>query len=66
MTWVKKQVKHGISDGADVIAQAHANGFKVLLGALGSKSQLASNFDGYVNVFAEYVGHLAQIGSGRH
>ncbi|MYD10190.1 MAG: hypothetical protein F4X02_09115 [Chloroflexi bacterium] len=63
MTWIKKQVRHGISDGGDVIAQAKANGFKVLLGALGNKSQLASNFDGYVNVFAEYVAHLASLGA---
>lgn len=63
MTWVKKQVRHGISDGRDVIAQAHANGFKVLLGALGSKAQLASNFDGYVAQFAEYVAHLARLGA---
>lgn len=63
MTWVKKQVRHGISDGRDTIAQAHAQGFKVLLGALGSKSQLASNFDGYVAEFAEYVAHLARLGA---
>ncbi len=63
MTWVKKQVRHGISDGRDVIGQAHSNGFKILLGALGSKEQLASNFDGYVAQFAEYVAHLASLGA---
>ena len=63
MTWVKKQVKHGISDGRDIIAQAHAQGFKVLLGALGDKNQLANNFDGYVATFAEYVAHLASLGA---
>ena len=63
MTWIKKQVRHGISDGRDVIAQAHAQGFKVLLGALGSKDRLASDFDGYVAEFAEYVAFLAQNGA---
>ena len=63
MTWVKKQVRHGISNGKDVIAQAHAQGFKVLLGALGSKNELASNFDGYVAKFAEYVAFLASNGA---
>ena len=63
MTWIKKQVRHGISDGRDVIAQAHAQGFKVLLGALGNKNSLASDFEGYVQVFAEYVAHLASLGA---
>lgn len=63
MTWVKKQVRHGASDGRDVIAQAHANGFKVLLGALGNKNNLASNFDGYVAEFAKYVAFLAANGA---
>lgn len=63
MTWIKKQVRHGISDGRDVIAQAHGQGFKVLLGALGNKNSLASDFEGYVKVFAEYVAHLARLGA---
>ena len=63
MTWVKKQVKHGESDGRDVINQAHANGFKVLLGALGNKDRLAQDFDGYVAEFAKYVAFLAQLGA---
>ena len=63
MTWVKKQVRHGISDGRDVIAQAHAQGFKVLLGALGDKNRLASDFDNYVSEFAQYVAFLAENGA---
>ena len=42
MTWVKKQVHYGLSDGKDLIEQAHAQGYKVLLGALGDKNQLAN------------------------
>ena len=63
MTWVKKQVTHGISDGAGIIAAARAQGFKVLLGALGSKDRLRDNFDGYVAEFAQYVGFLAGQGA---
>ena len=63
MTWVKKQVKFGVSDGRDLINQAKAQGFKVLLGALGDKNALANDFDGYVAGFAEYVGFLASNGA---
>ena len=63
MTWVKKQVTFGISDGKDLIEAAHAQGYKVLLGALGNKNSLASDFDGYVADFAEYVAYLAELGA---
>ena len=63
MTWVKKQVRHGHSDGKDLIAAAHGNGLKVVLGALGNKQRLADNFDGYVPEFAQYVGYLASLGA---
>ena len=63
MTWVKKQVQYGISDGKDFIKDAHALGYKVLLGALGDKNDLAADFDGYVAKFAEYVGYLASLGA---
>ena len=63
MTWVKKQVTHGVSDGAGIIAAAKNQGFKVLLGALGSKQRLAANFDGYVAEYAQYLGFLAGQGA---
>ena len=63
MTWVKKQVTYGISDGKDLIDAAHAKGYKVLLGAKGDKNSLASDFDGYVAKFAEYVAFLAELGA---
>ena len=63
MTWVKKQVTHGVSDGRDVIGWANSNGFRVLLGALGDKNKLAANFDGYIAEFAAYVGFLASNGA---
>ena len=63
MTWVKKQVKFGISDGKDLIEAAHAQGYKVLLGAIGDKDRLANDFDAHVAEFTEYVAYLAQIGA---
>ena len=63
MTWVKKQVIHGINDGAGIIPAAHGQDFKVLLGAKGNKGALANDFNGYVAQFAEYVAHLARQGA---
>ena len=63
MTWVKKQVQFGISDGKDLIEAAHAQGYKVMLGALGDKNRLAQDFDGYVVAFADYVAYLAELGA---
>ncbi len=63
MTWVKKQVRHGISDGAGIIGAAKAQGFKVLLGALGQKNKLANNFDAYIDEYAKYVALLASQGA---
>ena len=63
MTWVKKQVHYGISDGKELIDQAHALGLKVLLGAVGDKNRLAADFDGYVAEFAKYAAFLAELGA---
>ena len=63
MTWVKKQVQYGISDGKDLIEKAHAEGFKVMLGAKGDKNQLGADMDSYIANFAEYVAYLAELGA---
>ncbi len=63
MTWVKKQVKYGESDGRDLIEAAHARGYKVLLGAKGDKNHLVNNFEQFVVDFAEYVAFLASNGA---
>lgn len=63
MTWVKKQVQYGITDGRDLIEAAHAQGYKVLLGAKGDKNRLVDDFEGYVADFAEYVAFLARNGA---
>ena len=65
MTWVKKQLRleNGIDTGISLIKAAHANGFKILLGVIGDKNALASDFDGYVGRFAQFVGQLASSGA---
>ncbi|MDE2776773.1 MAG: hypothetical protein OXI77_12595 [Chloroflexota bacterium] len=60
MTWVKKQVIHGQSDGAGIIAAAKGQGFKVLLGAKGNRNRATD--PAYVAEFAAYVGFLASQG----
>lgn len=63
MTWVKKQVKFGENDGIGLIGEAHAQGFKVLLGALGNKDLLAGDFNGYIARYAEYLAWHARMGA---
>ena len=62
MTWVKSQLPYSASaaaTGKEWIANAHSNGFKILLSVKGDHHQLKENFDGYVNDFAQFLGKLA-------
>lgn len=67
MTWMKKQLIYNQGDGTSgaegMISQASAGGYKVLLGIIGNKDQLAANFDGYVAQYAEFVGNVAAKGA---
>ena len=65
MTWVKKQLRleNGIDTGISFINSAHAYGFKIMLGVVGDKNALASDFEGYVGRFAQFVGQLASSGA---
>ena len=65
MTWVKKQlpVEAGIAKGIEFIQSAKANNFKILLGVVGSKDALASDFNGYVAQLAAFVAELARNGA---
>lgn len=66
MTWMKKQVRHSIganaTENAGIIDSAQAAGFKVLLGVVGDKDQLGSDFDGYAADYSQYVAGLASLG----
>ncbi len=67
MTWVKKQVRYSLgadpSGVASLINAAHQNGFKILLGIVGDRTQLAAGFDSYIATFATYLGGVAALGA---
>lgn len=64
MTWVKRQIRFARgtpgSVAAGAIDQAHANGFKVLLGIVGSASDVIQ--PGYFEDYARFVGEVAALG----
>jgi len=65
MTWAKKQVRYNQGDNpgnvAGLINDAHANGFRILLGVVGDPSQV--NNGGYFEAYAGFVGGLAALGA---
>ncbi|MCY3720158.1 MAG: hypothetical protein OXG07_11455 [Anaerolineaceae bacterium] len=63
MTWMKKQVRHPGGDAGGVISAARSNGFKVLIGALGDKNQLAARGAAYMDEFAAWLGQVAAQGA---
>lgn len=66
MTWIKKQLRYNQGDGtggaAGLLAIGKDNGFKVLLGVVGDKDQLAAGGDAYINQFAAFLGDVAALG----
>jgi uncharacterized protein YraI len=64
MTWVKRQIRFqrgapgAIAAGA--IDQAHANGYKILLGIVGSAGDVMQS--GYFEDYARFVGEVAALG----
>lgn len=66
MTWMKVQIRYfpGLSPGSvsGVIAAAHANGFRILLGVVGNASDLEAGGAGYVRDFANFLGGVAALG----
>ncbi|HRL10862.1 MAG TPA: LysM peptidoglycan-binding domain-containing protein [Aggregatilineales bacterium] len=66
MTWVKFQYRFNLGDNPanvkGLIDQARGNGFKVLLGIVGDRGQLAANPGGYYQQFAQFLGGVAALG----
>ena len=60
MTWAKVQMHDG-GDASGVIAEAHANGLKILIGAVGDAGRAAD--PGYQDSFAAWLGRLAAQGA---
>ncbi len=65
MTWVKEQisVSAGVAQAVNRINNAQSNGFRILLGVVGDKNALATDFDGYVQTYAAFVAELAAAGA---
>lgn len=65
MTWVKKQVRFRPGDDpngwAGEINNAHALGFRILLGVVGSPQEVLN--PGYFDQYAAYVAGLAAVGA---
>jgi hypothetical protein len=66
MNWMKVQIPYRLGMGADAasgqIQEAHARGFKILLGIVGSPGELAAGGDGYIQQYAAFVGSVAALG----
>lgn len=66
MNWMKVQIPYRLGMGPDVaagqIAEAHARGFKILLGIVGSPGELAAGGGGYIQTYAQFVGGVAALG----
>lgn len=65
MTWVKTQLpmNAGVGKGIEFINAAHANGFRILVGLVGEKDQLATNFDAYSAQFSQFAAEMAKAGA---
>ncbi len=65
MTWVKRQWRYQAgqnpNDVAGIINEAHAYGFRILIGIVGSTSEL--NNGGYFDQYAGFVGGVAALGA---
>jgi len=60
MKWAKVQMHHG-GDASGLVAEAHANGLKILIGAVGDASRAAD--PGYQDEFAGWLGSVAAQGA---
>lgn len=64
MTWVKRQIRFSWgapgSIAAGAIEQAHAHGFKILLGVVGNANDVIQ--PGYFEEYARFVGEVAALG----
>ena len=66
MTWMKKQERfnwQGPTDISSVIATAHNNGFKVLIGTVGHPHELAQGGQGYIDAYTNWLQRIAAQGA---
>jgi hypothetical protein len=60
MTWVKRQI-HAFQDYAGAINEAHANGFRILLGVVGEPGAVSD--DHYLDQYAQSLASAAALGA---
>ena len=66
MTWMKKQERfswHGPPDIGHSITTAHNNGFKILVGTVGSPDELAQGGQAYIDSFTDWLQRIAGQGA---
>lgn len=63
MNWMKVQIRYspGMDSGvvSGPVGEAHARGFKILLGIVGSPAELGAGGQGYMQEFASFLGGVA-------
>lgn len=66
MTWMKVQIRYSMGQGGGVassaIQNAHARGFKILLGIPGVPAELAAGGAGYVKQYTDFLANVAGQG----
>lgn len=67
MTWMKKQIRfypgYDASDAIAFVGQAHAAGFKALVGTVGNPADVAAGGEAYMREFANWLGAVAASGA---
>ena len=66
MSWMKIQSRFywgGAADLSGDIANAHGNGFKILVGTVGNPAELASGGQGYINAYTDWLQQIAWQGA---
>lgn len=65
MTWFKVQIPMSAGAGAAInyVNEGQANGLKVLIGTVGDKEQIGSNYEAYSDQFAAFVAEIAAAGA---
>lgn len=65
MTWMKIQIRYspgaGTEEAANAINGAREQGFKILIGTVGSPQELAFAGDDYVRGYSEWLGRIAGL-----
>jgi len=70
MTWVKKQLPLDTANAAATVAKANefiqaaqGNGFKILIGFVGDKNEIANNYDAYIAFYSQIAAEIAANGA---